>query len=382
MRPLFAFTLLVTIFGTPNSSLAADPKPDEELIYQERLEFDPVTNQWVAIAPPIPGTEEGDLALARLYLARNDFKEARKAFKEWRQKYPDSPKWPEALFYSAETEIAADDAKPKGGDLVQAYKWLQEVITGWPGTELADRSLRKTLVIAEMLLFKNRKQKVWKGTFWLSGKEEALQMLDRVIDDYARETPIAEQALRLKADYFYQAGEFDEAEKAYARLMRDFPRGRYAKFALLRAGQSAFAQFPGVEFDDADLLEADVYLEDFDKKYPVDAQQNNVPELLTGIRDSRAEKDFRVAKYYERVRQIDAAAFYYRVVDQSYPGTPWAAQAHQRLIDIGVIPTDTQPVPVEDEIATSQPVEDEAPTSQPIIIERAPEPATSAPAGQ
>jgi outer membrane protein assembly factor BamD (BamD/ComL family) len=338
-----AMLLIISLQLCLTAIAHGDEKKPAGEVYQERLEFDPVKNEWVAIAPPIAGTQEGDLALARLYLARNEFKKARKAFKQWRAMYPQSPQWPEALLYAAEVEISAEDAKPKSGDLVQAYKWLQEITTGWPGTETSDRAMRKTLIVAEMLLFKGRKQKVWGGTLWLSGKEEAIQMLDRIIDDYARESPIAEQALRLKADYHFGAGEFEEAEKAYARLMRDFPRGRYAKISLLRAGQSAFAQFPGVYFDDADLLEADVYLADFSKKYPGDAENNNGPELLGRIRESRAEKDFRVAQYYERVHKINPAAFYYRAVDRNYPGTTWAVQAHQRLIDIGGLPADSQP---------------------------------------
>jgi hypothetical protein len=152
---------------------------------------------------------------------------------------------------------------------MQAHR-LEEVLDGWPGTDIADRALRKELIIAEMVLFKGRKQKVWK-VLWLSAEEETLTILDRIIDERARETPIAEQALRLKADYHYINGNFEEAETAYARLMREFPRGRYQKFAMLRAGESALARFPGVEFDDADLLEAEVYLKDFAQKYPKDA---------------------------------------------------------------------------------------------------------------
>ncbi|GJQ25875.1 MAG: hypothetical protein HBSAPP02_09070 [Phycisphaerae bacterium] len=315
---------------------------DDESLYQERLEYDPATGKWIAIAPPIPGTEDGDLALARFLLARNKYAKARKAFAAWMKAYPESPKWPEALLYAAETEISAEDEKPKAGDLIQAYEWLKEIVEGWPGTESADRALRKHLIIAEMLLFKDRKQKIWKGTLHLSAREEALQMLDRVIDDYARETPIAEQALRLKADYHYQAGEFEEAEEAYARLLRDFARGRYAKISLLRCGESAYARFPGVEFDDADLLEAEVYLQDFRAKYPKDAEESIVPQALARIRDSRAEKDFRVAQWYERIRRINAAAYYYRTVDRNYPDTTWGAQAHARLIAIGAIEPDEE----------------------------------------
>ena len=326
---------------------------DTQETYQERLEYNPLTGEWVEIAPPIPGTEEGDLALARSLSARAEFKDARKAFKGWFETYPESANWPEALFYAAENEVSAEDAKPKKGDLIKAYEWLEELLDGWPGTELADRAIRKELIIAEMLLFKNRKQKIWKGMLWLSADEEALTMLDRIIDDRARDTPVAEQALRLKADYHYVNGEFEDAEEAYARLMRDFSRGRYSKFALLRAGEAALARFPGVEFDDADLLEAEVYLRDYQQKYPQEAGDNMIPQLLSRINESRAEKDFRVAQYYERVREIDAAVFYYRLVDRDWSATTWAAQAHQRLIDLGAIePEFVDPEPVEDEAVT------------------------------
>lgn len=311
---------------------AGDDKPK----YHERLEYDAAKGQWIEIAPPIPGTEDGDLALARLLSAQCEYKKARKAFADWFKTYPESTLRPEALFYAAETEVSAEDAEPKTGDLMKAHQWLEEILDGWAGTELADRALRKELIIAEMVLFKGRKQKVWK-MFWLSADEESLTILDRIIDERARDTPIAEQALRLKADYHYINGNFEDAELAYARLMRDFPRGRYQKFAMLRAGESALARFPGVEFDDADLLEAEVYLKDFSQKYPQDAGANMIPQTLSRINDQRAEKDYRVAQYYERVKQIDAATYYYRLVEKDWSATTWAAQARDRLIALGAM---------------------------------------------
>jgi outer membrane assembly lipoprotein YfiO len=331
--------LLTTI-----SALCADDQPT----YRERLEYDPATGQWIEKPPPIAGTEAGDLAIGRARLARGEFRKARKTFQEWFKAYPDSSLRAEALFYAAETEVAAEDDRRKSGHLIRAYEHLEEIIQGWPGTELADRALRKELIIAEMILFKNRRQRVWGGTLWLDASEEALQMLDRIIDDHARDTPVAEQALRLKADYHYQSGEFEEAEMAYSRLGKDFPRGRYQKIALLRSGESALARFPGVDFDDADLLEAEVYFQDFEKRFPPEAEPNRIPQRLLRIRESRAEKEFSVGRYYERTRKIDAAAFYYRLVVQHYPGTTSAVEAHQRLIAIGAVePGPAPPDPVE-----------------------------------
>jgi outer membrane assembly lipoprotein YfiO len=315
----------------------------QDQTYHERLEYNPASGEWVEIAPPIPGTEEGDLALARMLLAQSDFKQARKAFAEWLKMYPDSDYRAEALFYAAETEVSAEEVKPKQGHLIRAYEWLQEVIQSRPGTELAARAVRKEMIIAELLLFKNRKQKVWKGMLWLSGREEALQMLDRIIDDYARETPTAEQALRMKADYHYLNGEFQEAEQSYARLVREFPRGRYQKIAMLRSGQSALARFPGVDFDDADLLEAEVYLGDFQQRYPDDAAENDVPQIISNLRERRAEKDYRVGRFYERTKAPDAAIFYYRQIEDRWPATIWAAEARNRLVALGAVPLELTP---------------------------------------
>ncbi len=336
MGRAFFISSMLLLVALPSTALG-----QEDDTYQERLEFDAKSGQWREVAPPIPGTDAGDLAIARSLLAKNAFKKARKEFQQWFKTYPDSPLLPEALYYAAETEVSADDAKPRAGDLVKAYEWLEQLIAGWPSTELSDRALRKELIIAEMLLFKNRKQKIWKGMLWLSGREEGLQILDRIIDQTARETQLAEQALRLKADYHYLRGDFEEAETAYARLMRDFPRGRYHKIAMLRSGDSAMARCPGAEFDEADLLEADAYFRDFQAKYPKDAAENNIPLRLSGVNERLAEKEYTIGRFYERTHNRSAAIYYFKYVIDRFEGTVWATEAQSRLIALGVAQPET-----------------------------------------
>jgi len=327
--------LIVVFVVLAQASVGIGQEKDE--VYHERLEYDAATGKWVEIAPPIPGTDGGDLAIARSMLARGQYKQARKAFKLWFKMYPDTALRAQGLFYSAQTEVLASEARPKGGDLIRAYQWLEELLEGWPGTDLADRALRKELIIAEMLLFKHRKQRLWGGMLWLSATEEALDMLNRIIDLWAPGKPIAEQALRRKADYHYINGEFEEAELAFSRLMRDFPRGKYHKIAMLRSGQSALARFPGVRFDEADLLEAEVYLKDFHEQYPQEAAEYRVPLMLSRISESRAQKEYTIGRYYERTREIDAAVYYYRWIVSQYPATTWAVEAQNRLVALGAV---------------------------------------------
>jgi len=324
------FAMVAT--GLTGPALHAADKTEK---YAERQIFDPATGEWKPVAPPIAGTEDGDLELARSLLARSDFDGARNAFKAWFKAYPNSPRRPEALFYAADTEVSSEEANANSGDLMQAYRWYEELLEGWAGTELADRAIRRELIVAEMFLFKGKKQRVFKGAFRVGATDEALTMLDRIANEWAPNTPLAEQALRLKADYHYDAGEFEEAEEAYARLNREFGRGKYRRFALLRSGESALARFPGVKFDDADLLEAEVYFTDFEAKYPTYAAEADVASRLERIKDSKAEKDFLVGEYYERTKKTNAAIYYYRRVAATWPGTSWAVQANEKLGKLG-----------------------------------------------
>ena len=340
--------------------LAVGPAQAGEEKYAERQVFDAKTGQWQTVAPPIAGTEDGDLELARSLLARGDFDGARKGFKAWFKAHADSARRPEALFYAADTEVSSEEAKPDSGDLMQAYRWYEELLEGWAGTELAERAIRRELIVAEMFLFKNKKQRVFQGMFKVSARDEALTMLDRIINEWAPNTPVAEQALRLKGDYHYDNGEFEEAEEAYARLNRDYGRGKYRRFALLRSGESAMARFPGVEFDDADLLEAEVYFKDFQAKYPKYAAEADVAARLERIQDSEAHKDFTIAQYYDRTGKKGAAAYYYRHIEKTWPGTTWAAQASSRLAKIGPAPVpETAPVAP---MTSGQPIEPPAAT--------------------
>ena len=299
--------------------------------HAERLEYDPGADEWKTVAAPIPGTEDGDLELARALLARNEFRPARKALRKWRKQYPDSPRRPEALFYSADAEVAAIQAG-RDAELMRAYKWYEEILDNWAGDEWAERALRRELLVAEMFLFKGVRQWVWGGALRFGATDEAIEMLDRLIDDRAPGTPLAEQALRLKADYLYQAGEFAEAEDAYARLARDFPRGRFERHALLRSAQAANANFPGTPFDDSSLLEADERFRRFAAQYPDAAAAEGVDKLLDEIRHKRAEKELSIGRFYERTKSPRAAIYYYRFVLEHWADTPSGAQARARLI--------------------------------------------------
>jgi len=326
-RGLLVATCLAWIH--PPTAVAAK-KPSQER-YAERLTYDPKTGEWLELAPPEPGTPDGDLELARATLARaegqRDLRRARKLLQKWVQTYYDSPRYGEGLFYYADAEFQL-------GNLMKAYEMYERLLDDYGGTELAQRALRNELVIGEVFL-SGRWRKVWRGVLRFPAYDEALDILERIATSRAPDTPIAEAAIKLKADYYYGKGEFSDAEMEYARLASEFPRSRYVRLALLRSAQSAFASFHGVKFDDGALIEAEERFEQFRKKYPRAAEEENVPLLLEQIRNSRAHKEYTIGQFYERTKHPRAAAFYYRNVMNYWPDTTWATLAEGRVGRLG-----------------------------------------------
>lgn len=310
-------------------AMAAKKQPIEQ--YAERLTYDPQTGEWLELAPADPSTPEGQLELARAILARGDssreFRRARKLLKKWVQNNYDSPRYAEGLYYYADAEFQL-------GYFMKSYELYERLLDDYGATELAERAFRNELVIAEVFL-SGRWRKVWRGLIRLPAYDEALDILERIATNRAPGTPIAEMAIKTKADYYYGKGDFSDAEQEYARLAREFPRSRYVRLALLRSAQAAFAGFHGVRFDDGSLVEAEERFEQFRSKYPRAAEEENVPLLLEQIRNMRAHKEYTIGLYYQRTKHPTAAAYYYRCVMRYWPDTTWASMAEQRLANLG-----------------------------------------------
>jgi len=330
--------IVLGVWAIPTMSAEVNPAR-----YPERLTFDPQTGEWVQVASPVPGTEDGDLELARAMLARGKAEKASKQLKKWLEMYPDSPRYPEGLFYLA-------DADFQRGNYYKAYERYEELMDSYAGSDLVERALRREMAIAAKFLAGTRRKVL--GVRMLPAAEEGLDILDNIAVHRAAGTSLAAEALEMRADYFYQQGEFADAEREYARLAREFPSGAEAPVAMLRSAQSAMASFAGVEFDDAPLIEAEIRFQEVLRRFPKLAEQEQVPQILEQIRDTRAEKEYRVARWYEKTNRYRAAGFYYQSVARYWPDTHWAGLAQ--------------------EAGARLPVEEEAPTEGSGEIPQAP----------
>jgi len=292
------------------------------------LTYEPKQKEWVEQAPPLAGTAEGDLYAIKLQIHDGHYRGALSDLKKFVKKYGKSDAtYPEALIAEAEALIGL-----KKYD--KAHKVLQAFLGEFAGMSLTAEALRLEFVIAEAYL-SGVKRKVWL-VFRLSGEDLAYQILDEISSDHP-ESPLAELAVKAKADHLFKVGEHALAELEYARLLKDYPRSRYHQFALGRSAESALASFAGVEYDEAALVEAEERYNDFRMRYRSQADRDGVGLILDSIHEMRAEKDFIIGQYYERTDHPGSAVFYYQGVRKGFPGTIAAAKATSRLEMLGML---------------------------------------------
>lgn len=297
----------------------------QEQQYGEREVLDPDSDEWVAQPATPEGQPSDELSRARALLATGKARKARKRLDKWVERNADHERYYEGVFLFGESQFECKD-------YYKAYEQYELVVENTAGDLFRHALVREKDVALAFL--SGEKRIVWK-ILRLPAREEALEILDRIWERVPG-TRLGEDALRIKADYFFNRGEMDIAQDEYAHLAREYPAGRFVQYAMLRSAESAEAAFPGIKFDARPLLEAEERYRQVEGSFPAYAERENVPQRLEGIRQLRAEKDLDIARWYERVRRPGAAEFYYRAILADWPDTLAAADARQRLRALGV----------------------------------------------
>jgi tetratricopeptide (TPR) repeat protein len=321
------------------AGLPTAARADKPVERAETVELDPTSGAWVEQTPPIPGTPGGDLAVARALHVQKKNGVARSALKKWFKQYGTGDElYPEAVPLECAIRIAQED-------YYDAHKRLLEFLNEFGHTAYQERALTMEFVIAENFLRGKRRKLL--GLPLLKADDVGVSILDDITANYP-ESPLAELATLTKANYYFENGDFAFAEQEYESLVERFPRSRYTRPSRYQAARAALASFPGIDFDDAPLIEAEERFNRYLAQYPGIAEEEGVGHILNDIAQTRAAKELAIGKYYERTGHKRAARFYYRSTVDNWPDSNAAVLAQGRMAEIGEIseeaPTPTTPV--------------------------------------
>lgn len=280
--------------------------------------------RWQQVAAAAPETQpasEPALDRAEQLVSRKKDQAARKILVRWLKRNRSSPLRDQALFLLAE-------AYYQYGDRIRSFYYLDELLDRHPESRLYYPALEKQYEIADGYLDGYKRRFLRIPMF--RAEEEAVEMLYR-IQGRAPGSTLAERSLLRTADYYYADGQFDLAADAYGAYARSYPRSPYVPRVRLRQAYSSYAQFRGVAFDVTPLLDSRAQLVDLAADYPDLAKEEGVPEIIQRIDTDLARKIYHTADFYRRTREPKAAVYHYRFLIKTYPDSPEAGQAQQKL---------------------------------------------------
>ncbi len=152
------------------------------------------------------------------------------------------------------------------------------------------------------------------------------------LSDFIREHPgsvLVDQAIYYRAMSYIEQKDWIMAATDFERLVRDFPESRHVCDAEFGLGETYWRQSRKSAYDQ---YETDLALAQFERcqaRCPTHPQAAEVPGKIAAARDRLAEKQYRNADHYRKLRLPSAALVYLGLVIDDYSDTQWATVARQ-----------------------------------------------------
>jgi outer membrane protein assembly factor BamD (BamD/ComL family) len=292
----------------------------------------------------------GDFEGARLLFQQKEYEKAEPIF----GKIADHKKntlriMEEARYYQAECFY-------KRGQYPGAADRYMQLLSNFPSAAHGDEARKRLFDIANYWLDETRAQmqqareradgKRWitmpiQPVHWEDSKPlldiegHAVRVLEAVYMTDPR-GPLGEKALFFLGSVKFYRESYRDAEDHFNQLVRNYPNGVHAPKALQMAIICMELNTNGPDHDGKRLQQARDLIDMATRTYPElqRGQEQFLAKQTVAINNLQAEKDFNIARYFERTGHPGSAHFYYEIVQRRYPGTTWAEKAQKKVIEL------------------------------------------------
>ena len=134
---------------------------------------------------------------------------------------------------------------------------------------------------------------------------------------------------RDKADAFFRARRYLDAEACYLELIMRFPRSEWSAYAWYRSADCEWQMANWLGLGLERMESAEQQFEDFADAYPTDARADDALERVAEVRAARATFSWEIARFYvDAEKKPWAAITYLERIVREFPDAPeaeWAA---------------------------------------------------------
>ncbi len=158
--------------------------------------------------------------------------------------------------------------------------------------------------------------------------------------------PRADDAIMKEAGIYFRRGRYFDADAQYTLLREEYPRSEHQFEAHLLGLQSKLRKYQGPDYDGTPLEEAQALLKQLRTQFAgrlTDAEKQRLAQVRAEIQLAAETRDLKMAQYYDNTEHYLAARQYYAKIAADHGSSPVAAQARERLAQLGGLPDEPEP---------------------------------------
>lgn len=279
--------------------------------------------------------QEGD----ELFKA-GEYKEAAASFERAVERAPESPLQEDSLFMLAESQFFSDrypDANDTYGELLQKYKYsqhLDKVVTHqfaiaryWEQAYAANPGLPLSPQLTDPT---RPKLDTW-------GEAMKVYRSVRMNDPTG---PLADDSIMATANAYFLKGRYEDAAYHYDLIRKEYPKSEHQLNAHILGMKSKLEMYQGPMYDGTPLEEAKDIAEQTMIQFrgALGEERQRLLETQNQLVQQQADRQWRIAQYYDKRKQYGSARIYYRAIAKEFPTTEAAQKASARLEEIRDFP--------------------------------------------
>lgn len=215
------------------------------------------------------------------------------------------------------------------GKFTKAVRSYDKFLAEFPSSEFYEAALSRQFDIATAFLG-GQKKSLLGGAVKLKGYEEGAKIMAGITDREG-DSPIGIKAAVAVAQSLEQRAKYEEAYHKWSEIASRWPTGQTARDAALAMARCKHASYRGPKYDASYLISANSYYQSFKLRYPAEADEIGVDEILEQISEQLAYKQFNIGRYYQQIGNIQSANVYYQMVMDNWPGSTVAEMAKRAM---------------------------------------------------
>ncbi len=283
--------------------------------------WSPDIGKWINPKNASKDTPELQLDWAMSFFNQKDWDRAIDEFEKLVETFPTSRLAAESVYY---TGLCWEQRN----DLSKASGSYQKLIDRYPYSDRIKEAIKREFEIANEFAGGGKVKML--GVAVLPGQDKALELYTHIVKN-APYGSYGDQAQFQIGELYKRQGEYELSRKAYQTVVDEYPNSELVPKARYQIAYSSMLASKKSQYDEQHAQQAIQEFEEYKDKFPVAPQALEADESIKTIRSEKADRDLKVAEFYEDQKKWKSAKVYYEELIQNYPETNAAKEAKKKL---------------------------------------------------